>query len=157
MANHEDFMKAAIEEANRSAQIGGLPTGSVIVKNGEIIARGIGQVAQDIDPTSHSDIVVIREACKTQETTDLSDCTLYTTIEPCSMCVSAAFWANLPKIVFGARKENFDQNSYGNKNYHAKDFAQSITLINGSSLEVIGGILEDECKELMVNVVNWAV
>ncbi len=97
-----DFMKNAIEEA----QIGirnkeGGPFGSVIVKDGKIVGRGHNQVVAMKDPTCHGEMQAIRNACKNLNTFDLSGCDLYTTGEPCPMCLAACMWANLRKVYFG--------------------------------------------------------
>lgn len=91
----------------------GGPFGAVIVKDGEIIAKGWNKVTSTNDPTAHAEVTVIREACKKLGTFDLSGCELYTSCEPCPMCLSAAYWAGIKKIYYGnTRKDaaniNFD-------------------------------------------------
>lgn len=100
--NHESFMKAAIRmafEGMRSGQGG--PFGAVIVKNGEIIGRGNNKVALTLDPTAHAEVVAIRDACKTLGHFQLDDCVLYTSCEPCPMCLGAIYWAR-PKAFYFA-------------------------------------------------------
>lgn len=107
------FLKQAIEKSRQSVDKGGFPAGAVLVKNDEVIATGtsIGNILHD--PTSHGEVATIREACKALGTTDLSGTTLYTSLEPCSMCLSAAMWASISKIVFACRKEEVPQWFYG--------------------------------------------
>lgn len=97
-----EFMKAAIEEAEAgiSKNEGG-PFGSVVVKDGKIVGRGHNQVVLLSDPTCHGEMQAIRDACKKLNTFDLSGCELYTTGEPCNMCLSACIWANLQKVYYG--------------------------------------------------------
>ena len=96
------FMKEAIEEARKGihSHEGG-PFGSVVVKDGRIIGRGHNQVLAEHDPTCHGEVQAIRDACKNLGTHDLSGCELYTTAEPCPMCLGAILWANLDKVYYG--------------------------------------------------------
>lgn len=84
----------------------GGPFGSIIVKNSKIIAKGINRVTSSNDPTAHSEIVTIREACKTLNTFDLSGCTLYVNCEPCPMCLCACYWARIDKVFFALEKKD---------------------------------------------------
>ncbi len=97
-----EFMKEAIEEARKGilADEGG-PFGSVIVKDGEIVGRGHNQVVLENDCTCHGEMQAIRAASKTLGTFDLSGCEIYTTGEPCPMCLSACLWANIGKVYYG--------------------------------------------------------
>lgn len=101
------FMKVAIEEAFQgiSLQHGG-PFGSVVVKNNEVVGRGHNQVLFKKDPTCHGEVSAIRNACKNLDTYDLSGCEIYTTGEPCPMCLYACLWANIDKIYFGCTIED---------------------------------------------------
>ena len=96
------YMGLAIEEARRGIKNhDGGPFGSVIVKDGEVIASGHNRVLKMNDPTEHGEIDAIRKACKVLDTYDLKGCTLYTTGEPCHMCLCAAMWANIKKVYYG--------------------------------------------------------
>lgn len=109
-------MQKAIEEALYGIEHrDGGPFGAVIVQNGEIIATGHNRVISTHDPTAHAEIVAIRSATSKLGRFDLSDCELYTTCEPCPMCYSAAHWAKIKKIVYGATRQDaadigFDDN-----------------------------------------------
>jgi len=108
-----EFMKRAIELSIKSVNNGGGPFGSVIVKGDEIIAEGSNKVTSNNDPTAHGEIVVIREACKKLNNFSLNGCELYSTCEPCPMCLSAIYWARIDKIYYAntredARKIDFD-------------------------------------------------
>jgi len=99
---HEQFMKEACDLADHSVLMGGGPFGCVIVSEQcEILGKGHNQVTIDNDPTQHAEIVAIRNACKNINDFKLSGCTLYTSCEPCSMCLSAIYWARISKIVYG--------------------------------------------------------
>lgn len=103
----EDFMQIAIIEAKKGIlNRDGGPFGAVIVKDGVVIARGHNRVVSTHDPTAHAEIVVIREASALLQRFDLSDCELYTTCEPCPMCYSAAHWAKIKKLYYGATRQD---------------------------------------------------
>ena len=102
-------MKKAIENAdNGITNNEGGPFGAVIVssKNGEIISNGNNKVLSQKDPTAHAEIVAIREACKKLNTYDLSDYILYTSCEPCPMCLSAIIWSNIKNVYYGCTKND---------------------------------------------------
>lgn len=102
------YMEMAIEEADEGIRSGdGGPFGSVIVKDGKVIAKGHNHVVKNNDPTCHGEIDAIRKACKLLNTFDLSGCEIYTTGEPCTMCACAIMWANISKVYYGANiKDN---------------------------------------------------
>ena len=108
-----EFMKRAIELSIKSVNNGGGPFGSVIVKGDKIIAEGSNKGTSNNDPTAHGEIVAIREACKKLNNFSLNGCELYSTCEPCPMCLSAIYWARIDKIYYAntredARKIDFD-------------------------------------------------
>lgn len=97
-----EAMKKAISEAYDGINNGdGGPFGSVIVKDGKIVGRGHNRVVKNQDPTCHGEIEAIHDACKNLGTFDLSGCTLYTTSEPCPMCLGAILWANIDRVFQG--------------------------------------------------------
>jgi len=100
------FMKRAIELSIESVNNGGGPFGSVIVKNSNIIAEGSNKVTLSNDPTAHGEMVAIREACKKLNTFSLKGCELYSTCEPCPMCLSAIYWARIEKIYYANTRED---------------------------------------------------
>ena len=95
-----DFMMRAITLSEDSVKNGGGPFGAVIVKNGEIIAEASNCVTIDNDPTAHAEVSAIRKATKILGTYDLSGCEIYTSCEPCPMCLGAIYWAHLDKIYY---------------------------------------------------------
>ncbi|ELC8442949.1 nucleoside deaminase [Clostridium perfringens] len=98
----------------------GGPFGSAIIKDGEIIAVAHNTVIATNDPTAHGEVNAIREACKKLNTFDLSDCELYTTSEPCPMCMSAIIWANISKVYYGCTVE--DARNIGFRDEHILKF-----------------------------------
>ena len=107
------FMSRAIELSIESVNNGTGPFGAVIVKNEKIIAEGSNKVTSTNDPTAHGEIVAIREACKQLNNFSLSGCELYSSCEPCPLCLSAIYWARINKIYYAntredARKIDFD-------------------------------------------------
>ncbi len=100
------FMREAIRLANESVGKGGGPFGAVVVKDGEVIAGSSNSVTIDNDPTAHAEVNTIREACRRLKTFDLSDCTIYTSCEPCPMCLGAIYWAHIGRIVYGNNRSD---------------------------------------------------
>ncbi len=106
-------MRQTISLAVENVKMGGGPFGAVIVKGDEVVATGANRVTPDNDPTAHAEISAIRAACKKLGTFDLSGCVIYTSCEPCPMCLGAIYWAHLDKIYYGANQHdaaavNFD-------------------------------------------------
>jgi tRNA(Arg) A34 adenosine deaminase TadA len=98
---HEHFMREAIKEAEAGMRQGrGGPFGCVVVRRGEVIARGTNCVTSTNDPTAHAEITAIREACRRLETFSLAGCELYTSCEPCPMCLAAVYWARIPTVYY---------------------------------------------------------
>ena len=109
-------MERAIELSIQSVNNGGGPFSSIIVRDEKIIAEGSNKVTLSNDPTAHGEIVAIREACKKLNNFNLSGCELYSTCEPCPMCLSAIYWSRINKIYYAntredARKIDFDDSS----------------------------------------------
>lgn len=93
-----EFLERAVQLAIKNVSNGGEPFGSVVVKNGQIVGEGVNRVKETNDPTAHAEIEAIRKACQMLETTDLSDCELYASGEPCPMCLSTIYWANMKTV-----------------------------------------------------------
>jgi guanine deaminase len=102
----QDFMREAIRLSIDNIKQGGGPFGAVIVKDGEIIARGANHVVSSNDPTAHAEVTAIREACARLHTYDLSGCEIYSSCEPCPMCLSAIYWAHLSHLYFACTKDD---------------------------------------------------
>ena len=113
MTSNKNFMLRAIELSINSANNDGGPFGCVIVKNNKIISEGSNKVTLTNDPTAHAEVVSIREACKKLKTFNLTGCDLYSSCEPCPMCLSAIYWSHIDNIFYAntrddAKKINFD-------------------------------------------------
>lgn len=104
--NKEELMMRACQLAEESVRQGGGPFGAVIARNGEIIAEGSNCVTIHHDPTAHAEVTAIRKATKALATHNLSGCEIYTSCEPCPMCLGAIYWAHLDKIYYGNNRED---------------------------------------------------
>ena len=124
----KEFMKRAIKLSLESVNKNGGPFGCIIVKDNKIVAEGFNKVTSSNDPTAHGEIVAIREACKNLNTFTLTGCELYSSCEPCPMCLSAIYWARIGKIYYAntrddAKKIDFDDSliySEFNKNINER-------------------------------------
>lgn len=136
------FMREAIELARYAEGLDEVPVGAVVVRNGEIIARGYNTRETTKCATHHAEIVAIDEACRVLGGWRLIGCTLYVTMEPCAMCAGAIINSRLPRVVYGAPDLRFG--AFGSK----IDLA-SVGL--NHTPEIVGGVLGDECRELLQN------
>ena len=100
------FMREAIRLATDSVRNGGGPFGAVIVKDNHIVAGSSNSVTIDNDPTAHAEVNTIRQACRKLGTFDLSGCTIYTSCEPCPMCLGAIYWAHIDRIYYGNTRKD---------------------------------------------------
>ena len=106
MSEQNLFMKRAIDLSRESVKSGGGPFGAVIVKNGNIIAEASNGVTKNNDPTAHAEINAIRKAASSLKNFDLSGCEIYSSCEPCPMCLGAIYWAGLDRLYFANTKED---------------------------------------------------
>jgi len=113
---NEEFMRMAIRMSVENIERGGGPFAALIVKNGEVVSTGINSVAEENDPTAHAEINAIRSATQKLQRFKLTDCVLFTTCEPCPMCLGAVYWAGIPKIYYGNSRE--DAGKYGFDDSH---------------------------------------
>lgn len=134
-------MRAALVEAHKAAGEGEVPVGAVVVVNGKVIASGRNNSISASDPTGHAEIVALRNAATEQGNYRLSDATLFVTLEPCIMCTGAIVQARVGRVVFGAYDKK--AGALGS----AADLSDSRVL--NHSFEVNGGVLADECSELL--------
>ena len=132
----EEYMREAIAEAKKAAEIGEVPVGAVIVRDGEIIARAHNERETGKDATRHAEIIAIEKACKALGGWRLIGCDMYVTLEPCPMCAGAIVNARVVRVVYGAR--DLRAGAFG-----------SVLNLNEYPLnhkpEIVGGVLEDEC------------
>lgn len=102
----EELMRKAIELSVENVQNGGGPFGAVIAKDGQIVATGVNRVTSNCDPTAHAEVSAIRAACEKLKTFDLSGYEIYTSCEPCPMCLGAIYWARLDKIYYANNRKD---------------------------------------------------
>jgi len=134
------YMKEAYSQALKAFEYNEVPVGAVIVFNNEIIAKGHNTKVKDIDITGHAEIKVLKLASKKLCRTNLKDCVIYITLEPCSMCLSAILQSNIKNIYFGA----FDKTMGSIEScMKISEFPLSNNVIS------IGGIMEQECSEIL--------
>ena len=141
MTNDEKWMRIAIEEANLAMKENEIPVGSVIVLNEKIIAKAHNQPIRNHDPTAHAEIQALRMAGKLQDYYRLDGSTLYTTLEPCTMCFGAMIHARIEKVVFGASDPK-------------TGVCGSCLDLNKESffnhkISIVGGVLDKECSDLL--------
>lgn len=136
----ETFMKLAIEQARLAAQLGEIPVGAVVVKDGQVIGRGYNRREVDSSATAHAEVLAIEDACRALGTWRLTDCELYVTLEPCPMCAGAIINSRLDRVVFGA----YDQKA-GSVVSVMEMFSHPYNHIP----EYTGGVLETECAGLL--------
>lgn len=141
MEDSEKFMKEALLEAQKAFDAGEVPIGAVMVRDGEIIARGYNLRNTAKNPLRHAEMDVINKAADIVGDWRLEDCTLYVTVEPCPMCSGAIVQARIPKVVFGTR------------NSKAGCAGSILNILNeprfNHQVAVEEGILQEECSELM--------
>lgn len=134
----KDYLIKAIEKASESVAQGGFPAGAIVVKDGEIIGEGISIGNKLNDPTSHGEMAAIRNACKSLSMSDLSGATLYASMQPCVMCLSASMWSAISRIVFACSKERVATEYYGGHYNPAsinEEFTNPLELVHIAELE----------------------
>ena len=132
----EHYMQLALAEAQKALGKGEIPIGAIIVCHDTIVARAHNLTETLTDPTAHAEMQAITMAANTLGGKYLTDCTLYVTVEPCPMCAGAIGWAQVPRIVYGAPDPKRGFREYAPRVLHPK-------------AECKGGILEEECRQLM--------
>ena len=108
----KEYLKLAIEQAKKSVAKGGFPAGAIVVKDGEIIGRGVATGNLLHDPTSHDGIASIRDACSKLATTDITGATMYCSLQPCLMCFSASLWAGISTIIYECGQDKVSPEYY---------------------------------------------
>ena len=139
-----DFLRAAIRAAREGIAAGQSPFGSVIVRDGQVVAAAHNTVWLDTDPTAHAEVNNNRAASRVLKTIDLGGCTLYSTCEPCPMCLSAIHWAKISRVVYGAEIADAAAAGFSELCVPARELAR----MGGSQVEVEGGVLGEECRAL---------
>ena len=132
----EEYMRKALVEAEAAFREGAVPIGAVVVCQDRIIARAHNLTETLNDVTAHAEMQAITAAANELGGKYLTDCTLYVTVEPCTMCAGALGWSQIPRVVYGCRDEKRGYSDYAPRAMHPK-------------CTVTGGILEEECRQLM--------
>ena len=132
----EKFMRMALDEAHKAMERDEVPIGAVIVAGNRVIARGHNLTETLTDVTAHAEMQAITSAADHLGGKYLTECTLYVTVEPCLMCAGALGWSQIKRIVYGASDDKRGYHTFCEKPFHKKT-------------EIIGGILAEECAELM--------
>ena len=132
----EFYMQRALDEARQAYREGEIPIGAVVVCKDRIRSRAHNLTETLCDVTAHAEMQAITAAANALGGKYLTDCTLYVTVEPCTMCAGAIGWAQIPRVVYGTADEKRGYHEYAPRAMHPK-------------AEVVGGVLEDECRELM--------
>ncbi len=110
---HKELMQRAIDLSVANVTNGGGPFGAVIVKDGKVIAEGVNRVTANNDPTAHAEVTAIRAACQRIGNFKLDGCEIYTSCEPCPMCLSAIYWAGIRHIYYGGTKKDAERIGFG--------------------------------------------
>lgn len=100
------FLMQAIRLAEENVRQGGGPFGAIVVKQGKVVGRGVNRVTSNLDPTAHAEVMAIRDACQNLGSFQLAGCELYTSCEPCPMCLGAIYWARPERVFFAANQED---------------------------------------------------
>jgi len=141
MSTDEFYMAKALQLAEQAGAAGEVPVGAIVVKDGEIVGKGFNQPISGCDPTAHAEIVAMRNAANNLSNYRLSDCDLYVTIEPCTMCVGAMVHGRIRRVLFGALEPR------------AGALQSQLQLMDQShynhSIEWQGGVLAQECGDLI--------
>jgi tRNA(adenine34) deaminase len=137
MMDDNFFMREALKEARKAYELDEVPIGAVIIANGRVIGRGHNLTERLTDVTAHAEMQAFTAAANTIGGKYLVDCTLYVTVEPCVMCAGAAYWTQVSRIVWGTDDAKRGFSNHGLKLLHPKT-------------TITKGVLEEECKELML-------
>jgi tRNA(Arg) A34 adenosine deaminase TadA len=142
--DESELMRLAIETTREGIAAGQSPFGAVIVKDGKVVAATHNTVWRDTDPTAHAEVNCLRRAAQALETIDLKGCTLYSTCEPCPMCLAAIHWSKVDRVVFGASIDDAAEAGFCELLVAATTLAE----MGRSPLRVDGGLLRAECAGL---------
>src|SRR5438093_5861339 len=139
---HERFMGQALAQARRARHVGEVPIGAVIVAEGRVVGEGFNQPIRAVDPTGHAEVIALRQAARGAGNYRLTGATLYVTLEPCLMCVGAMVNARISTVIYGAPEPKWGA---------LGSILDARSLRLNHRLEVLGGVLEDECRTLVVD------
>jgi len=144
---HETYMQAALDIARRGLAAGEPPIGAVVVRNGAVLVRAHNSVISLLDATAHAEIVAIRESCQQLRALQLVDCDLYSTVEPCPMCLAACHYAGIRHVYFGASLIEMQQIT-GSELMHCT--------FSGVGVGTTGGVLQPESAQLLHDWIGFS-
>jgi tRNA(adenine34) deaminase len=143
---HEPFMRVALEQARQALHVGEVPIGAALTLDDEVVATGFNQPIRGLDPTAHAELVALRRAARSLHNYRLTGTTLYVTVEPCLMCVGALLHARVARVVYGAVEPKTGALVSG---------LDVTTLKTNHRFDVVGGVLEAECRSLVVGFFEY--
>lgn len=146
---HETYMREAIALSQAAMDKGNEPFGAILVRNGEVLLRIENSVSTGHDLTNHAEMNLVKEAMKHYEPTDLHDCILYTSTEPCAMCAGATYWSGIGTLIYGCSEERLGQIAGIGLDVPCRRIFES----GARKVEVIGPLLEDEAA--VVHLAYW--
>ncbi len=141
VADHESFMRLALEQARLAADAGEVPIGAVAVAGGKVVGRGFNRPIGAVDPTAHAEMIALREAARALGNYRLTGVDLYVTLEPCLMCVGALVHARVARVIFGAREPKTGA-------LVSTMQALDVPTLN-HRFEIVEGVLEADCRDLV--------
>jgi tRNA(adenine34) deaminase len=145
-AQREAFMQMALLEAKAALHLGEVPVGAIVVVGGEVVARGFNQPIRGLDPTAHAEVVALRQAARALGNYRILGASVYVTIEPCLMCVGALVQARVAEVIYGAPEP---------KAGALRSTLQFESLALNHRFKVSAGILEDECRRIVVDFFKY--
>ncbi len=147
--DNSKIMEILIKDARQWAKFKDYPLSACVVKEGKIISLEHTAIKTEHDPTAHAEILAIREACKKMGSSTLEECWLFTTLEPCPMCVSACIWAKMKGIVFGATQEDAVKEHRRTGKWRQIEIKAREVIKHGTPrIELVEEVLREECKTL---------
>ncbi|MFC7494318.1 MULTISPECIES: nucleoside deaminase [unclassified Nocardioides] len=118
MTSDDQWLARAVELAVENVAAGGGPFGAVVVRDGVIVSTGQNRVTRDLDPTAHAEVQAIRAACATLRDFSLAGCELYTSCEPCPLCVAACLWARIDRVVYAADRNDAARGGFDDREFY---------------------------------------
>ena len=147
MADDQYYMKLALKQANKALEIEEVPIGAVVVYGEKVVGRGYNRKEKGNDPTAHAEIIALRDAASNLVSWRLDQCQLYVTVEPCPMCAGAIVQARIKRLVYGTPDPKAGATGSLYNLVEDKRFNHQVT-------ELRGGVLEEECRELIKDFFN---
>ena len=148
--DHDHCMDLALEEGRKGELEGNVPVGSVIVRDNEVIGRGHNEARSAPDATAHAEVQAIRDACRREDTLDLTGATLYTTMEPCPMCCWAILEAGIGRLVLGGRHDGMRKYGHDRRTTLGGYVVETLLDLTNRKLDVVAGVRTRECERMRV-------